>query len=89
MAMDDIEKIVVYMVLHKCESAESQEVQKWTRFSDNRIMTALMSCENTIFHIEENPENPDCLSISLMQGPQKDRILKKYGDIIGMRKIKK
>jgi hypothetical protein len=88
MGMDDIEKIVVYMILNKCESAQAQEIQKWTRFSDNRIMTALMSCENTIFHIDKNPDNPDCLSISLIQGPEKDRILKKYGDIIGIKKAK-
>ena len=86
--MDDIEKIVVYMVLHKRESAQAQEIQKWTRFSDDRIMAAFTSSENTIFQIGKNTDNPDCLSISLMQGPETNRILKKYGDIIGIRKAK-
>jgi hypothetical protein len=88
--MNDIEKIVVYMVLHKRESAQIQEIQKWTRFSDNRIKAAFKSCENTIFHRVSNPDkdNPDVLRISLMQGPDTDHILKKYGDIIGIKKTK-
>jgi hypothetical protein len=88
MDMNDIEKIVVYMVLHRRESAQVKEIQKWTRFSDDRIKAACMSCENSIFQLGNNPNNPESLIISLMKGPETDQILKKYGDIMGIRKAK-
>jgi hypothetical protein len=80
--MDDTEKIVLYFYLHRFECARVRDIQKWTRFSDSRMNTAIRRCENTVFHWQEGTDNG--LVISLIQGPVTDRILKKYGDIVGI-----
>jgi hypothetical protein len=87
--MDDTEKIVLYFFLHKRESARAREIQKWTRFSDNRILAAFMRCENTVFLLDKNPDNGHDLEVTLIRGPETDRILKKYGDLVGMNKVQK
>ena len=87
--MDDTEKIVLYFFLHKRESAQAREIQKWTRFSDNRIMTAFMRCENTVFALHKHSDNAHGLEVTLIRGPETDRILKKYGDLVGMNKVQK
>lgn len=86
--MDDTEKVVLYFLLHKRESVQAREIQKWTRFSDNRIMTALIRCENTVFLLDKNRGLDNGLEVTLIRGPETDRILKKYGDLVGLNKVR-
>jgi hypothetical protein len=74
--MNDTEKIVLYFFLHKQESARAKEIQRWTRFSDNRMMTAFIKCENTVFVLHKHQDNTDGLEVTLIQGPETARILK-------------
>ncbi len=83
--MNDVEKIVLYFFLKKIESAPAGEIQKWAMLSDARISAAFSQCGGKVFHLDPNPSDTAGYTVSLIQCPEVERIVKKHRDILGLK----
>lgn len=80
--MDDTEKIVVEICRRKRDSALGGEIQQWTRLPREKLVRTLESHRETLFHLDPSASDPLGFSVTLVCGPDMQKIVKKYEDLL-------
>lgn len=80
--MDDTEKIVVEICRRKRDTASGGEIQQWTRLPREKLVNILEAHRETLFHLTPEAADPLGFSVMLVSGPEMQRIVRKYEEIL-------
>jgi len=80
--MDDTEKIVVEICRRKRDSASGGEIQQWTRLPREKLVKILEGHRETLFNLTPASGDPIGFTVELICGPDMQRIVKKYEDLL-------
>jgi hypothetical protein len=80
--MDDTEKIVVEICRRKRDTASGGEIQQWTRLPREKLVKTIEAHRETLFHLAPAAGDPLGFSVTLVCGPEMERIVKKYEDLL-------